>query len=131
MSAQTDFPDLIFLVDTNRGKGDRLLGLVTDEKKAGDFPYRRRYKAAPEHGVDWERVARAETHSLRVEILEALGAHGGSVLSPAELGRDLGHEVTGVAYHVRELEKKGLIKLVDSRPKRGALEHFYGLAGEE
>ncbi len=125
-----DFPDPIFLVDKSTSDTPSL-ELITDHQTAKNFPYRLRYKSAPEHGVDWERVARAETHVLRVSILEALAANGGSVRSPADLAREWGLDVNSVAYHVRELQKKDLIKLVDSRPRRGALEHFYGLAGGE
>jgi predicted transcriptional regulator len=33
-----------------------------------------------------------------------------------------------VSYHVRELEKAGLIELVTTKQRRGALEHYYTLA---
>jgi predicted transcriptional regulator len=33
-----------------------------------------------------------------------------------------------VSYHVRQLEKAGLIELVATKPRRGALEHYYTLA---
>ena len=62
--------------------------------------------------VNWERLARATAHPLRVSILEILGIDGGRVLSP---------------YHVTELAKAGLIELVRERQVRGATEHFYRL----
>jgi hypothetical protein len=45
--------------------------------------------------------------------------------SPKELAEDLGHDVSHVAYHVRELLKLGAIELVKTEPRRGAVEHWY------
>ena len=33
-----------------------------------------------------------------------------------------------MSYHVRQLEKAGLIELVAVKQRRGALEHYYTLA---
>jgi predicted transcriptional regulator len=33
-----------------------------------------------------------------------------------------------VSYHVRQLQKAGLIQLIATRQRRGALEHYYTLA---
>ena len=45
--------------------------------------------------------------------------------SPAVLGPKLGVPVSRVAYHVRLLHELGLIELVRTRQRRGAVEHFY------
>jgi hypothetical protein len=45
--------------------------------------------------------------------------------SPAGLGAKLRLPVSRVAYHVRLLDELGLIELVSTRPRRGAVEHFY------
>jgi hypothetical protein len=45
--------------------------------------------------------------------------------SPAVLGGKLGLPVSRVAYHVRLLHDLGLIELVKTRQRRGALEHYY------
>lgn len=45
--------------------------------------------------------------------------------SPALLGPKLGVPVSRVAYHVRLLHELGLIELVRTRQRRGAVEHFY------
>ena len=45
--------------------------------------------------------------------------------SPAVLGGKLGLPVSRVAYHVRLLDDLGLIELVRTRQRRGALEHYY------
>src|SRR6187551_3308739 len=77
--------------------------------------------------VDWERLARATAHPLRVSILEILGIDGGRVLSPSDLSRELQIPLSNTNYHVTELAKSGLIELVRERQVRGATEHFYRL----
>src|SRR5215211_6153409 len=77
--------------------------------------------------VDWERLARATAHPLRVSILEILGIDGGRVLSPSDLSRELQIPLSNTNYHVTELAKAGLIELVRERQVRGATEHFYRL----
>ena len=77
--------------------------------------------------VNWERLARATAHPLRVSILEILGLDGGRVLSPSDLSRELQIPLSNTNYHVTELAKGGLIELVRERQVRGATEHFYRL----
>lgn len=77
--------------------------------------------------VNWERLARATAHPLRVSILEILGIDGGRVLSPSDLSRELQIPLSNTNYHVTELAKGGLIELVRERQVRGATEHFYRL----
>ncbi|HEX8751842.1 MAG TPA: helix-turn-helix domain-containing protein [Solirubrobacterales bacterium] len=77
--------------------------------------------------VDWEHLARATAHPLRVSILEILGIDGGRTLSPSDLSQELQIPLSNTNYHVTELAKSGLIELVDQRQVRGATEHFYRL----
>jgi DNA-binding transcriptional ArsR family regulator len=77
--------------------------------------------------VNWERLARATAHPLRVSILEILGIDGGRTLSPSELSRELQIPLSNTNYHVTELAKAGLIELARQRQVRGATEHFYRL----
>jgi DNA-binding transcriptional ArsR family regulator len=77
--------------------------------------------------VNWERLARATAHPLRVSILEILGIDGGRVLSPSDLSHELQIPLSNTNYHVTELAKAGLIVLVRQRAVRGATEHFYTL----
>lgn len=77
--------------------------------------------------VDWEHLARATAHPLRVSILEILGIDGGRVLSPNDLSHELQIPLSNTNYHVTELAKAGLIELVRERQVRGATEHFYRL----
>lgn len=77
--------------------------------------------------VNWELLARATAHPLRVSILEILGIDGGRTLSPSELSRELQIPLSNTNYHVTELAKAGLIELARQRQVRGATEHFYRL----
>jgi DNA-binding transcriptional ArsR family regulator len=80
--------------------------------------------------VDWEQLARATAHPLRVSILEILGIDGGRTLSPTELSRELQIPLSNTNYHVTELAKANLIELVRRRQVRGATEHFYRIPVE-
>jgi DNA-binding transcriptional ArsR family regulator len=75
--------------------------------------------------VDWEHLARATAHPLRISILEILGMDGGRTLSPSELSQELQIPLSNTNYHVTELAKAELIELARQRQVRGATEHFY------
>jgi DNA-binding transcriptional ArsR family regulator len=75
--------------------------------------------------LDWEHLARATAHPLRISILEILGMDGGRTLSPSELSQELQIPLSNTNYHVTELAKARLIELARQRPVRGATEHFY------
>jgi DNA-binding transcriptional ArsR family regulator len=75
--------------------------------------------------LDWERLARATAHPLRISILEILGMDGGRTLSPSELSQELQIPLSNTNYHVTELAKAKLIDLARQRQVRGATEHFY------
>jgi DNA-binding MarR family transcriptional regulator len=79
--------------------------------------------------MNWEGLARANTHPLRISILEVLGMDGGRTLSPNELRHELQEPLGNVSYHVAELLDDGFLKLAKTQPVRGAVEHFYTLAG--
>ncbi len=79
--------------------------------------------------VEWEQLARATAHPLRISILEILGLDGGRTLSPSDLCQELQIPLSNTNYHVTELAKEGLIELVRQRQVRGATEHFYRLPG--
>jgi DNA-binding transcriptional ArsR family regulator len=78
--------------------------------------------------VDWERLARAETHPLRVAILEMLAMDGGRTLSPKELTYELQGRLTTVNYHTTALLRTGLLRLAHERQVGGSMEHFYCLS---
>lgn len=75
--------------------------------------------------MNWERLARANTHPLRVSILEVLSIDEGRTLSPKDLSLELQAPLSTVNYHVTELRRSNLVKVVDERQVRGAIEHFY------
>jgi DNA-binding transcriptional ArsR family regulator len=68
------------------------------------------------------RLAKALAHPLRVQLLAQLNQ---GVASPNELAKRLGEPLTNVSYHVRMLHDLGCIELVETEPRRGALEHYY------
>lgn len=75
--------------------------------------------------MNWQLLARANTHPLRVSILEVLNLDEGRTLSPKDLSLELQAPLSTVNYHVTELAKAGLMKIVAERQVRGAVEHFY------
>jgi predicted ArsR family transcriptional regulator len=75
--------------------------------------------------MNWQLLARANTHPLRISILEVLGMDGGRTLSPSDLSYELRMPLSNVNYHVTELHRTGLVELTGERPVRGATEHFY------
>src|SRR2546429_4319318 len=68
------------------------------------------------------RIAKAYAHPLRIHILGMLDDR---VASPSEIASELGAPLTHVSYHVRQLASVGLLKLVRTTPRRGAIEHHY------
>jgi DNA-binding transcriptional ArsR family regulator len=68
------------------------------------------------------RIAKALTHPLRIQILNALD---GDTASPSDLAAKFDAPLGNVSYHVRTLADLGLLKLVKRRTRRGAVEHYY------
>jgi DNA-binding transcriptional ArsR family regulator len=68
------------------------------------------------------RYVKAMSHPLRVRILALLDER---TASPVELAGWLDAPLGTVAYHVRTLERMGLIELVRRTRVRGAVEHHY------
>jgi DNA-binding transcriptional ArsR family regulator len=68
------------------------------------------------------RWIRAISHPLRIRLLAMLDEQAASpVILAAKLAQPLGT----IAYHVRTLNDLGLLKLVSTRQRRGATEHYY------
>jgi DNA-binding transcriptional ArsR family regulator len=72
--------------------------------------------------IDDPRYVKAMSHPLRVRILALLDER---TASPVELAGWLGAALGTTAYHVRTLERIGLIELVRETRVRGAVEHHY------
>lgn len=76
--------------------------------------------------IDDPRYVKAMSHPLRVRILAMLDER---VASPNQLAGWLGATLGTTAYHVRVLERLGLIELADETRVRGAVEHHYRATG--
>jgi DNA-binding transcriptional ArsR family regulator len=112
-------------LDNGNGNGSGVVDVNGNASTNGNGNGRRpSSEAIP---VNWESLARATAHPLRVSILEILGIDGGRVLSPSDLSQELQIPLSNTNYHVTELAKDGLIVLVRQRAVRGATEHFYTL----
>ncbi len=76
----------------------------------------------PVTNINDPRYVRALAHPLRIRILAMLEERASS---PVRLSAQLDASLGTVAYHVRTLEQLGLVKLVSTRQRRGATEHYY------
>ena len=76
----------------------------------------------PITNIDDARYVKAMSHPLRVRILALLDER---IASPVELAGWLDATLGTVAYHVRTLERMGLVELVRETRVRGAVEHHY------
>lgn len=61
-------------------------------------------------------------HPLRSQCFTLLAER---TASPAELAAELGENLGNVSYHVRKLWRGGVVEIVEEKPVRGAMEHFY------
>jgi hypothetical protein len=75
-----------------------------------------------------QRLFMALRHPVRAEALSILNVR---VASPAEIARELGLDVSKVAYHVSQLLAYECVELVETRRVRGATEHFYRGVGQQ
>lgn len=69
-----------------------------------------------------EVVSFALAHQTRVQILTVL-AEG--VHSTEEIAQKIGEPNKRVSHHIKELVERGSIELVEKRPVRNAIQHFY------
>jgi DNA-binding transcriptional ArsR family regulator len=76
----------------------------------------------PRRHISDPDLAKALAHPLRIAALAVLEER---TASPSEIATELGASLGQVSYHVRTLARYGLVKLVETRPRRGALEHYY------
>ena len=77
-------------------------------------------------GAPLDRVLRALNHPIRRRILRALVDGTGSATT---ISHQTGMELSLVSYHLSQVLAKecDIVELVDTVPKRGALEKFYRL----
>jgi DNA-binding transcriptional ArsR family regulator len=61
---------------------------------------------------------------MRIELLRLLLKEE-LARSPKELAIAIGAKLPSVSYHVRALEERGALDLVEEEPVRGSVAHFY------
>lgn len=76
-----------------------------------------------------DAVVRALAHPIRRAILRKLEGNSNGGLSPSQLADQMHEQLPNVSYHVRMLVESGVLKLVNTAPRRGAIEHFYTRSG--
>jgi DNA-binding transcriptional ArsR family regulator len=75
----------------------------------------------PRNYID-PRLVKAMGHPVRNDALSILNER---VASPNEISKELGESVGHVSYHIKVLKECECIELVDTAPRRGAMEHYY------
>jgi DNA-binding transcriptional ArsR family regulator len=69
------------------------------------------------------QLHKALSHPLRQRILQQLVERGPA--SPKQIADTLQEPLGNVSYHVKMLREFDCVELVDTRQRRGAIEHFY------
>ena len=77
--------------------------------------------------IDWEALARANTHPLRIRILELFAADPDAEHLPKMISVQIGIPLGNCAYHVKALFKSGLLRISSKHQRRGAMETRYRL----
>jgi DNA-binding transcriptional ArsR family regulator len=81
-------------------------------------------------GADDAELLVALRHELRRRILRAMFEEKDAI-SPRRLAEALKEPLSNVSYHVRVLVDCEAVALVDQRPVRGSMQHFYSPTVEE
>jgi DNA-binding transcriptional ArsR family regulator len=76
----------------------------------------------PVTNIEDPRYVKALAHPLRIRLLALLSERDAS---PVQLAEHVDATLGTVAYHVRTLERLGLIEMVATHQRRGATEHVY------
>jgi DNA-binding transcriptional ArsR family regulator len=82
---------------------------------------KKRKSTKSKRGVN-QALVKSLAHELRAEILAILNER---MASPNELAKELDEGLSQVSYHVKVLKDYGVIRLVKTEPRRGAVEHYY------
>jgi DNA-binding transcriptional ArsR family regulator len=72
-----------------------------------------------------QKLVRALSHPIRVEILETLQ---GRIASPTELSEQIDARLGVVSYHAKMLVECGCLELVHSAPRQGTVDNYFGIA---
>jgi DNA-binding transcriptional ArsR family regulator len=76
----------------------------------------------PVRDLDERSWLKAISHPVRMRLLALLE---NEPASPKSLADRLALPLGTIAYHVRTLSKLGFLELVDTKQRRGAVEHYY------
>lgn len=68
------------------------------------------------------KIVKALAHPVRAKLLTILD---GREASPNQLSKEIEEPLGTVSYHVRKLRDMGLLRLVNEKRQRGAIEHYY------
>jgi DNA-binding transcriptional ArsR family regulator len=71
-----------------------------------------------------DNLLAALRHPVRREML-LRAAEQDEPISPRDLAGQLGMPLSNVSYHARVLVQCEMLKLVETKPKRGSIQHFY------
>lgn len=93
-------------------------------KKTKPTPRGRAVQCEAQEAVDQD-LMKALSSEVRVAILSLLNFSIAEEWSPKMLAKELGMGLSKISYHVKELNKFGMIELSKLEPRRGANEHFY------
>jgi DNA-binding transcriptional ArsR family regulator len=93
-----------------------------DQSKQGAAKTTTKKKSQGSRGVVDHALMRGLSHPLRTRILAVLNER---ISSPNLLSKELNEGLSQISYHVECLKKLGLIEMVKTEPRRGAVEHFY------
>jgi DNA-binding transcriptional ArsR family regulator len=77
---------------------------------------------------DDNELLMALRHPVRREILQVMGSE--KAISPRQIASALDQPLSNVSYHVRVLADCAAVCLVDTKPVRGSMQHFYRTAIE-
>jgi DNA-binding transcriptional ArsR family regulator len=79
-------------------------------------------KAEKSKPTSSDAIFKAIGHEIRMDILRICSER---VTSPNEFAKETDRAVNQVSYHFKALKRKGILDLVRTEPRRGAVEHFY------
>lgn len=73
-------------------------------------------------GFDTYALIKAIANPTRVEMIEKMGRRR---TSSVMLSRQMTESLPAIAYHMKALERAGVVQKTGTRPRRGATETFY------
>lgn len=74
-----------------------------------------------------QRLLKLLSHPLRSHILTQVKDAGGKGISPSIIAENLDESLGNISYHVRILNDADVLELLETIPRRGAVEHVYVL----